>query len=384
MLVKNEHAQSLQKSGGYSGCNLHLLKSNNPMAGFSEVKTFLLQYVKGVEGPILFCRDNTVYIYADNYQGVCLPMTNKGANGGYYLWTSSVNSFEKGTYHIEPVRASRDTRHGCVIDIHDNYPKRVVQKLGYKFQLYDTLKSDWPLPALNLTHYNGFGQNDSNIYIIDNFVPFDGARYTINNRFNAIRNIRNVHNAKIFYLQYLFHDYARLVINSVKGRDIWIGNSRLLNESILPICLTNDLPHILRNAYSFSSYKIPGNKISLFCTFDVKDGMDLSMRFSVKYATPVPFDAYKEINYRVFLSRKGTNVVAEIRHLDTVPDTMVVKLIKIGDYQYQIWVKNDRDCFCSVKDIQRDTTVSADIFSFISFEPSILNDFPSGTVIEMR
>lgn len=391
MLVKNEHQQSLQKSGGYSGCNLHLLKSNNPMTGFSEVKTFLLQYVKGVEGPILFCRGNTVYIYADNNQGVCLPTTNKRAYGGYYLWTSSVDSFETGTYHIEPVRASRDTRHGCVIDIHDNYPKRVVQKLGYKFQLYDTLKSDEPHPRLNLSRYNGFSQNESadpsKAYIIDNFVPFDGVRYTIQNQFNAIRNIRNVYNAKIFYLQYLFSDYARLVINSpenLKGRDIWIGNSRLLNESLLPICLTNDLSHISREAYSFSNYKIPGNRISLFCTFDVKDKMNLSMRFSVKYAIPVSFDAYKEINYRVFISRNGTNVVAEIRHLDTVPDTMVVKLIKTGDYQYQIWVKADRPCFCSVKDIQRDTDVSADIFSFISFEPSTLNDFPSGTVIEMK
>lgn len=387
MLVKNEHAQSLQKSGGYSGCNLHLLKSNNPMAGFSEVKTFLLQYVKGVEGPILFCRGNTVYIYADNYQGVCLPRTNKSAGGGYYLWVSTVDEFEKGTYHIEPVRAGRDTRHGCVIDIHDNYPKRIIQKLGYKGQFLGTIKSD-EYHKVNLSHYNGFGQNDNQKYIIDNFVPFDGLVYTIQNRFSEIKNIRNVYNANKFYIQFLIHDFSRLSIKypeRMKGRSVWIGNSRGINESLLPIILDEeDIPRLLKNPYEVSEYKIAGNAVNLFCTFDLRDDMDLAMRFSVKYATPVPFDAYKEINYRVFLSRKGTNVVVKIKHLDDVPDTMVVKLIKTGDYQYQIWVKADRQCFCSVKDIQRDTDVSPDIFSFISFEPSTLNDFPSGTVIEMK
>lgn len=391
MLVKNEHQQSLQKSGGYSGCNLHLLKSDNPTTGFSEVKTFLLQYVKGVEGPVIFCRDNRVYIYADNYQGVCLPRTNKGAYGGYYLWVSTVDEFEKGTYHIEPVIAGRDTRHGGVIDIHDNYPKRVIQKLGYKFQFLDTLKSD-EYHKINLSYYNGFSQNNttnqSDRYIIDNLVPFDGITYTIQNQFTEIKNIRNVYNVNMFYIQFLFHDFSRLSIRypeRIKDRSVWIGNNRDINESLLPIILDEeDIPRLLKNPYEVSEYKIGGNSVNLFCTFDLQNHMDVAMRFSVKYANPVQFSNYKEVAYRVFLSRNETNVFAEIQHLDAVSDTIVVKLIKTGDYQYQIWVKPDRMCFCSVKDIQRDTNVSADIFSFISFEPSTLNDFPSGTVIEMK
>lgn len=389
MLVKNEHQQSLQKSGGYSGCNLHLLKSDNPITGFSEVKTFLLQYVKGVEGPVIFCRDNHVYIYADNYLGLCLPATNKGAYGGYYLWVATVDEFEKGTYHIEPIRAGRDTRHGCVIDIHDNYPKRVIQKLGYKFQFLDTLESD-EYHKVGLSHYNGFNliNKTGEKYIIDNFVPFDGLVYTIQNEFSEIKNIRNVYNANKFYIQFLYHDFSRLSIKypeRIKGRSVWIGNSRDINESLLPIILDEeDIPRLLKSPYEVSKFRIGGNSVSLFCTFDLQNNIALSIRFSVEYATPAPFNSYKEVNYRVFLYRNGTSVSTEIKHLDDVSDTIVVKLIKTGDYQYQIWVKADRQCFCSVKDIQRDIDTSPDIFSFISFEPSTLNDFPSGTVIEMR
>jgi hypothetical protein len=379
-IVKCDHQLSLQNDGGYLGLNLHLLKSANAMTDWTEVTTFPLKWIKGVEGASVVVKNDMVYIYADAYGRLSVPSVNFNAYGGTWCWKARLADLESGIYNLEPIATNQNNRHGCVIDINSNYAKRIIETFNPTF-IKTGIRDTY-------TELNLVASNNGKSKYITKFTPIQRLIYTVGAGVYTVNGIKNVNQATDFYIRMETGNYARIHIKNDTGdnRDLWIGNGRNINGQILHFHLKGNEIMYVGNVATLCQSMCYGEvgPAALLCNFDVSSYRTILLKVNVCSSSNPSNLAYYVNEFLISVSNSSWGgIVAKIKRLSG-QSSIDVKLINTGTGIYQLWGKSSTECLgLSIEEIMTGD-LQANPFNVISFPYVTANDFPAGTEVPIE